>query len=173
MAQFQKIVRSCSAILAAAFLIDGAQAALSRGIPALLAGQTSGASPPELLPAVHSPRPYRQVVWKPCKETECSLKFEAIADLRLLEISNVTCIAIQSEADSGKFFVLSKSSNLNKLYLLIAILPVTSFAANSITTSQAGPFYFNAGETPYVSASTVGGGYAMICTISGTLWQTG
>jgi hypothetical protein len=173
MAQFQKIVRSCSAILASTLLIDGAQAALSRGIPALLVGQTSGASPPELLPEVHSPRPYRQVVWKPCKETECSLKFEAIADLRLLEISNVTCIAIQSEADSGKFFVLSKSSNLNKLYLLIAILPVTSFAANSITTSQAGPFYFNAGETPYVSASTVGGGYAMICTISGTLWQTG
>ena len=83
---------------------------------------------------------------KPCKETECSLKFEAIADLRLLEISNVTCIAIQSEDDTGKFFVLSKSKNLNKLDQLIAILPVTNFAGSSVTTSQAGPFYFNAGK---------------------------
>jgi hypothetical protein len=125
-----------------------------------------------LLPPAHSPRPYRQVVAKPCKEAECSLEFEAIADLRLLEISNVTCIAIQSEDDTGKFFVLSRSKNLNKLDQLIAILPVTGIAGNSVTTSQAGPFFFNAAETPFITASTVGGGTAMICTISGTLWRT-
>ena len=138
----------------------------------MLSGQTFGAMPPEVLPAAHSPRPYRQVVAKPCKDQECSLAFATIADFRLLEISNLTCIAVQSEDDTGKFFVLSRSKNLNKLDMLIAVLPATGVAGTLVTTSQAGPFYFNAGETPFVSASTVGGGYGMDCTISGTLWRT-
>ena len=171
MSPITTIARSLGGILAAALLVAGSPA-VARGVPALLAGKSFGASPPEVLPAAHSPRPYRQVVVKPCKEQECSLAFETIADLRLLEISNVTCIAIQSEDDTGKFFVLSRSKNVSKLDALIAVLPVTGIAGNSITMSQAGPFFFNAGETPFLSASTVGGGYGMICTISGTLWRT-
>ena len=165
-------LKSLCAALAMIVPTTAVRAAPPRGMPGLFAGQVANASPPEALPPAHSPRPYRQVVAKPCKESECSLAFATIADLRLLEISNLTCIAVQSEDDTAKFFVLSRSKNLNRLDQLIAILPATGIAGTLVTTSQAGPFYFNAGETPFVSASTIGGGYGMDCTISGTLWRT-
>jgi hypothetical protein len=168
----QKIVRSCSGILAAALLVAGAHAAPSRNLPQLLTEPVSGPAPPEALPPVRSPRPYREVAHKACDESERTLKFDKIGDFRLLEISNLTCITIQSPDDTGKFFVVSKGANLNKLRSIIAVLPVTGISGSTITASHSGPFYFDAGEAPFISTSTPAGGYAMICTISGTLWRT-
>jgi len=161
----------CLAVVAALVLISAAQAApshLQQSFPA----QMSGPMQPEVLPTVHSPRPYREAMEKPCNESECALKFAKIADFRLLEISNVTCITIQEPADNSKFFVLSKGANLTKPRSIIAVLPATGIAGTSVTTSQSGPFYINAGESPFLSATSPAAGYGMICTISGTLWRT-
>lgn len=149
-----------------------AQAAPLRGSQQLLTAQGAETMPPEALPAVHSPHPYREVARKPCNEAECTLKFSKIENSRLLEISNLSCITFQAEDDTGKFFVLSKSADVSKLKPLVAILPATNVAGNIVTTNMPGPYYFDAGETVYVSASSPANGVAMICTLSGTLWRT-
>jgi len=171
------IIRTASPVclaIAAALLVTAAQAAPARGsLQQLLMRQYSGAvPPPEELPPVRSPKPYRAVVEKPCDESECTLKFGKVAPSRLLEISNVSCITIQNESDDGKFFVLSKSARLDKPQPIIAILPATGIAGTTVTTSQPGPFYIDAGESPFLSASSPGSGIGMICTLSGTLWRT-
>src|SRR5215467_12377680 len=88
----ERTVRSCSAIVAATLLVAAAEAAPSRNLPQLLTAPVPGPAPPEALPVVHSPRPYRAVSHKACDASECTLKFARIADFRLLEISNLTCI---------------------------------------------------------------------------------
>lgn len=163
---------SALAILISGLNATTADAASRLGAPQFLMAPDAGASPPEALPKVHSPRPYREAIERPCNESECTLKFAKVGNLHLLEISNVTCITVQSPEDVSKFFVLSRSPNLTKVRSLIAILPATGIAGNTITTSQSGPFYVDAGESPFLSASTPASGIGMICTISGTLWQT-
>ena len=163
----------CIAAVAAALLVTGAQAAQpSHALQEMFTARTSGPAQPKVLPTVHSPRPYREAIEKPCNESECFLKFAKIADFRLLEISNVSCITIQDPADDSKFFVLSKSANLTKPRSIVAVLPATGIAGTAVTTSQSGPFYIDAGESPFLSATSPATGYGMICTISGTLWRT-
>jgi hypothetical protein len=162
----------CLIVVAALVLISVAEAAPPH-LQQMFTAQMSGPAPPEVLPPVHSPRPYREAAKKPCDETDCFVKFDKVADFRLLEISNVSCINLQQEDNPSNFFVLTKSTNLNKPNAIVAVLPsLATGAGGIITTNLSGPYYFNAGERPFVYSQANPVGVAMICTISGTLWRT-
>jgi len=135
-------------------------------------------SPAEALaPKAGTPRAYRESTFANCSAFPgvCRHAFDRVPNRKLLEVANVSCVALMpKDVEPGNFF-LSKSPNADKiLNHLVAIIPAARVWERGTLTDRvanaSGPYFFKAGERPFVFVSGSPEGAAS-CALSGHLWD--
>jgi hypothetical protein len=161
-------------LIAGASLIT-ADVALSASelLPGITAKARSAVKPLEVLPPTRDSRPVRQTSIGNCSiAVMCRFAFTAVGLNRLLEITNVTCIVSAQEGrNTWQLLTTSPTFDLDISEKIIAIIPGTRALGNVVISNVSGPYYFKAGERPYIWGASLPDAGAL-CTISGNLSRT-
>jgi hypothetical protein len=161
---------------ASLFTADVALSA-SELLPGLTAKPRSAVKPLEVLPPpTGDTRPVRQTSIGNCSIAAapgwCRFAFTVVGPNRLLEITNVTCsMSAQEGNNTWQLLTTSPTFDLEIIEKLIAIIPGTRALGNVVISNVSGPYYFKAGERPYIWGASLPDAGA-VCTISGNLSRT-
>jgi hypothetical protein len=152
-----------------AIVVIGASAAIAARLN--IESVVPSAAPTNVLPAISKPRPYQKSVVVTCDKQlpvatpfTCLMALGPVPAKHVLELSTINCVGGGSLAT-----VIFK--NLLKLEAanLVGFFPDATGQPIGVAS---GPYYFNAGDKPYLVRSAGSAGERGLCMVHGTMWET-